>query len=96
MKILNFAKNLAKSALRGLAVVFSALLGTVLLMGGCFICIYIIGYASSLFGLLIPAKDGDDYIVTGYVVFVILALLCIISIAIHGMCVKIKEIWQDS
>ena len=96
MKILNFAKNLAKSALRGLAIVFSALLGMVLLMGGSFICIYIIGYASSLFGLLIPAKDGDDYMVTGYCVVVVFALLCIIGVGIRDLCAKIKEIWQDS
>jgi hypothetical protein len=102
MKILNFAKNLAKNTLRGLTSAFSALMGMGVLVCGCFICLFITGYTSSLFGLLIASKQGNDcivtgdYVVTGYCVFVVLALLCIISITIHGMCVKIKEIWQDS
>jgi hypothetical protein len=34
--------------------------------------------------------------VTGYCVFVVFALLCIIGVGIRDLCAKIKEIWQDS
>ena len=96
MKILNFAKNLTKSALRGFKAIVTAVAAVGLLVGGYFICLYIIGYTSSLVGFLIAPKQGNAYIVTGYCAFVVFALLYIISITIREMYVKIKEIWQDS
>ena len=97
MKLLNFAKNLAKATLKGLGNVLGVLLGIGILVGGCFVALTIVGYVASLFGLLIVPKDGGgEYIFTGYVVMLAFVLLYAIGAGIRALYEKIKEIWQDS
>jgi hypothetical protein len=96
MKLINFAKNLAKATLKGLEGVLSVLLGMGILVGGCFAALSIIGYVASLFGLLIESKDGDNYILAGYMVMLACVLLFAIGVGIRMLYEKIKEIWQDS
>jgi hypothetical protein len=96
MKLINFAKNLTKAIIKGIGIILSALSGIGLLVGGFFTCLFTIGYVASLFGLLIPAKDGDHYIFTGYIVVLAFALLYAIGTGIRALYEKIKEIWEDS
>ncbi len=96
MKLINFTKNLAKATLKGLATVFSCLLSVGVLAGGVYTFLYIFGYIASLFGLLLKSKDGDHYILTGYVGLFVFALLYAVGVGIRALYKKIKEIWQDS
>jgi hypothetical protein len=96
MKLINFAKNLAKSTLKGLGNILAALLGIGILVGGCFVSLFAIGYVASLFGLLLESKDGDHYVFTGYIVVLAFALFYAIGVGIRELYEKIKEIWEDS
>jgi hypothetical protein len=97
MKVLNFAKNLTKTTIKGVGTILSALSGIGLLVVGFFTCLFTIGYVASLFGLLIVPKDGSgEYIFTGYIVMLAFVLLYVIGAGIHGLYKKIKEIWEDS
>jgi hypothetical protein len=97
MKLINFTINLAKATLKGFGNVLSVLLSIGILVGGCFAALSIVGYVSSLFGLLIvPKNGGGEYIFTGYVVMFAFVLLYAIGAGIRALYEKIKEIWQDS
>lgn len=97
MKLINFTINLAKATFQGLANILVFLLSIGILVGGCFAALSIVGYVSSLFGLLIvPKNGGGEYTFTGYVVMLAFVLLYAIGSGIHALYEKIKEIWQDS
>ena len=97
MKLINFTKNLTKTAINGCITVLVIILTLASLMGGVYTVLAVIGYLASLCGVLIYTNDGTSQIVfTGYVICIAFGVLYFIGYGISLLVTTIKEIWKNS
>jgi hypothetical protein len=100
MKLLNFTKNLSKNIAKGIGHLFIIIAFTLAVLAGTFSAVAAIGYISSLFGFLIntsePHHFADDYVLTGYIVFLFGAAVGFVGRAIYFAIKEIKNIWKNS
>jgi hypothetical protein len=98
MKVINFTKNISKAILTGAgnSLLAAMCLGIVALVVVGFFSI--VGYISSLFGLVIGKSDNTfaDYAFTGYVWFIGSCIVGLFAASIYNACVIIKSIWKRS
>jgi hypothetical protein len=100
MKLLNFFKNLSKSIAKGIGYLFIIIAFTFAVLAGVFSAFAAIGYICSLFGFLLhtsePHHFADDYVFTGYIVFLFGVGVGIVSRTSYLAIKEIKNIWEDS
>lgn len=100
MKLLNFTKNLSKNIAKGIRYLIIFIAGVLVMLASTFSALAAIGYISSLFGFLLhtsePHHFADDYVFTGYIVFLFGVGVGIIGRGIYLMLKMMKQIWKDS
>ena len=100
IKLFNFFKNLSKNIAKGIGYLFIIIAFSLAILAGTFSALAAIGYISSLFGFLIhssePRHFADDYVLTGYIVFIIVMAVGFVGRAIYFAMKEIKNIWEDS
>jgi ABC-type Na+ efflux pump permease subunit len=100
MKLFNFFKNLSKTIAKVISYLFIILAGILAVLASIFSAFAAIGYICSLFGFLLhtiePHHFADDYIFTGYIVFLFGVGVGIVSRAIYLVTKEIKNIWENS
>jgi hypothetical protein len=97
-KVCNFIINLTAESVKGLGIVFSAIIGILMLVGLCFVTLYVLGYIVNLFGIRMPVRGDsiDVTIFTGYSVFLVAAFVFLLLSIIRELCRKLIKIWKSS
>lgn len=100
MKLFNFFKNLSKTIAKGIGHLFIIIAFSLAILAGTFSALAAIGYISSLFGFLIHSSEphhfADDYVLTGYMVFLFSVVVGFVGRAIYLAVKEIKNIWKNS
>jgi|JI8StandDraft_1071087.scaffolds.fasta_scaffold267424_1 hypothetical protein len=98
MKIINFTKNISKAILTGVKKFFIVVMQLGIFAFVAIVFFSIVGYISSLFGLVIGKSDNTfaDYAFTGYAWFIGSILVAMLTGAVYSACAIIKDIWKRS
>jgi hypothetical protein len=100
MKLFNFFKNLSKTIAKGIGYLFIIIAFSLAVLAGSFSALAVIGYICSLFGFLLhtsePHHFADDYVFTGYTVFLFGIAVGFVGKGIYFVMEEIKNMWENS